>query len=159
MGRVGSYPTFSPLPMTGFQDRSWAVSLCCTCPEVTLGGRYPLSLPCGARTFLIRGLSACVRGCLTWSRKYCTPRKAKCQISLQILLKNSILYKIRATVCFGRRLPIHEKIHKPAACRYSCGACCDVYRQALSSLGEKDGLRGSIQSICLWVKAKLAKHR
>ena len=31
-----------------------AVSLCCTCPEVTLGGRYPLSLPCGARTFLTR---------------------------------------------------------------------------------------------------------
>jgi len=49
-----------------------AVSLCCTCPEVTLGGRYPLSLPCGARTFLIRSLSACVRGCPAWSRKYCT---------------------------------------------------------------------------------------
>lgn len=30
-----------------------AVSLCCTCPGVTPGGRYPLSLPCGARTFLI----------------------------------------------------------------------------------------------------------
>ena len=29
-----------------------AVSLCCTCPEVTLGRRYLLSLPCGARTFL-----------------------------------------------------------------------------------------------------------
>ena len=69
------------------------VSLCCTCPEVTLGGRYPLSLPCGARTFLIRGLSACVRGCPTWSRKYCTPTDAKCQISLQILLENDILYK------------------------------------------------------------------
>ena len=31
-----------------------AVSLCCTCPGVTPGGRYPLSLPCGARTFLTR---------------------------------------------------------------------------------------------------------
>ena len=50
-----------------------ATSLCCTCPEVTLGGRYPLSLPCGARTFLIRSLSACVRGCPTWSRGYCNP--------------------------------------------------------------------------------------
>ena len=30
-----------------------AVYLCCTIPEVTLGGRYPLSLPCAARTFLI----------------------------------------------------------------------------------------------------------
>ena len=35
-----------------------AVYLCCTCPEVAFGGRYPLSLPCGARTFLVRGLSA-----------------------------------------------------------------------------------------------------
>ena len=55
--------------------------LCCTCPEVTLGGRYPLSLPCGARTFLIRGLSACVRGCPTWLRKYCTPQRRKSQMS------------------------------------------------------------------------------
>ena len=68
-----------------------AVYLCCTCPKVTLGGRYPLSLPCGARTFLIRGLSACVRGCPTWSRKYCTPSGAKCQISLQNLLRKGIL--------------------------------------------------------------------
>ena len=29
-----------------------AVYLCCTFPEIALGGRYPLSLPCGARTFL-----------------------------------------------------------------------------------------------------------
>ena len=57
------------------------VSLCCTCPEIALGGRYPLSLPYGARTFLIRGLSACVRGCPTWSRKYCTANKPKCQMS------------------------------------------------------------------------------
>ena len=49
-----------------------AVYLCCTCPGVTPGGHYPLSLPYGARTFLIRSLSACVRGCPTWSRKYCT---------------------------------------------------------------------------------------
>ncbi len=58
-----------------------AESLCCTCPEVTLGGRYPLSLPCGARTFLIRGLSACSRGCPTWLRKYCTPSGGDCQTS------------------------------------------------------------------------------
>ncbi len=31
-----------------------AVYLCCTCPGVTPGGRYPLSLPYGARTFLTR---------------------------------------------------------------------------------------------------------
>ena len=35
-----------------------AVYLCCTFPEVAFGGRYPLSLPCGARTFLMSGLSA-----------------------------------------------------------------------------------------------------
>ena len=35
-----------------------AVYLCCTFPEVAFGGRYPLSLPCGARTFLMYGLSA-----------------------------------------------------------------------------------------------------
>ncbi|MGM9553042.1 MAG: hypothetical protein ACI3V2_01945, partial [Faecousia sp.] len=26
----------------------------CTFPEVAFGGRYPLSLPCGARTFLMK---------------------------------------------------------------------------------------------------------
>ncbi len=45
-----------------------AVYLCCTFPEVAFGGRYPLSLPCGARTFLIGGLSACPRDCLFSSR-------------------------------------------------------------------------------------------
>jgi len=58
-----------------------AVSLCCTCPEVTLGGRYPLSLPCGARTFLIWNLSVSIRGCPTWSRKYCNRIFIKCQTS------------------------------------------------------------------------------
>ena len=38
--------------------QSTAVYLCCTFPVVAYGGRYPLSLPCGARTFLTRGLSA-----------------------------------------------------------------------------------------------------
>ena len=70
-----------------------AVSLCCTCPGVTPGGRYPLSLPCGARTFLIRSLSACVRGCPTRSRKYCNPIRADCQIPLQILFRGGILLK------------------------------------------------------------------
>ena len=34
-----------------------AVYLCCTFPEVAFGGRYPLSLPYGARTFLMTELS------------------------------------------------------------------------------------------------------
>ena len=71
---------------------SAVVYLCCTCPEVTLGGRYPLSLPCGARTFLIRGLSACVRGCPTWSRKYCTATNPKSQMSCKIFYEG-IYYK------------------------------------------------------------------
>ena len=65
----------------------YAVYLCCTCPEVTLGGRYPLSLPCGARTFLIWGLSATIRGCPTWSLKYCTASALKSQMSCKIFLK------------------------------------------------------------------------
>ena len=35
-----------------------AVYLCCTFPRVAPGGCYPLSLPYGARTFLMNGLSA-----------------------------------------------------------------------------------------------------
>ena len=58
-----------------------AVSLCCTCPGVTPGGRYPLSLPFGARTFLTWGLSAPSRGCPTRSRKYCNPNMPDCQTS------------------------------------------------------------------------------
>ena len=73
MGRVGSYPTFSPL-LPGIEDARLAVYLCCTCPEVPLGGRYPLSLPYEARTFLIWSLSASIRGCPTRSRKYCTAK-------------------------------------------------------------------------------------
>ena len=49
-----------------------AVYLCCTFPEVAFGGRYPLSLPCGARTFLMNRLSPCPRDCLAYSHKYCT---------------------------------------------------------------------------------------
>ena len=61
-----------------------AVSFCCTCPGVTPGGRYPLSLPCEARTFLIRSLSACVRGCPARSREYCNPWMRSCQMSCKI---------------------------------------------------------------------------
>ena len=61
-GRVSSYLAFPPLPAKP------AVSLCCTIPEVAFGGRYPLSLPYGARTFLIDGLSACPRDCLAYSQ-------------------------------------------------------------------------------------------
>ena len=52
--------------------RSRAVSFCCTCPRVAPGGCYPLSLPCGARTFLTHSLSAYARDCSTRSNRYCT---------------------------------------------------------------------------------------
>ena len=44
-----------------------AVYLCCTFPEVAFGGRYPLFLPCGARTFLMNRLSPCPRDCPAYS--------------------------------------------------------------------------------------------
>ncbi len=55
---VSSYLTFPPLLRVPVQPAYGAVYLCCTFPEVTLGGRYPLFLPCGARTFLTNGFSA-----------------------------------------------------------------------------------------------------
>ena len=68
-------------PFHPYSFKEWAVSLCCTCPEVTLGGRYPLSLPCGARTFLIWVLSVPIRGCPPRSRIYCTSWRGKSQMS------------------------------------------------------------------------------
>ena len=43
------------LPRLSTLTSEEAVYLCCTFPEVAFGGRYPLSLPCGARTFLTEG--------------------------------------------------------------------------------------------------------
>ena len=70
-------------PCGSFEEAS-AVSLCCTCPRVTPGRRYLLSLPCGARTFLIWRLSATIRGCPARSLQYCTLNWAGCQISCKI---------------------------------------------------------------------------
>ena len=56
-----------------------AVAFCCTFPEVAFGGRYPLSLPCGARTFLTVGLSAVPRGCPARLQGYFSPGFQKCQ--------------------------------------------------------------------------------
>ena len=50
------HPYFADAGSEALTDK--AVYLCCTFPEVAFGGRYPLSLPCGARTFLMYGLSA-----------------------------------------------------------------------------------------------------
>ena len=48
-----------------------AVYLCCTCPRVAPGGCYPLSLPCGARTFLTCWLSPHMRGRPARSTPHC----------------------------------------------------------------------------------------
>ena len=57
-----------------------AVYLCCTFPEVAFGGRYPLSLPCEARTFLMNGLSACPRDRLFSSHGHFTTPSAALSI-------------------------------------------------------------------------------
>ena len=56
-----------------------AVSFCCTCPRVTPGGRYPLSLPCGARTFLMAALSGSPRDRLSCLPNYFTGTEPPCQ--------------------------------------------------------------------------------
>ncbi len=71
-----------------------AVYLCCTCPGVTPGGRYPLSLLCGARTFLIWSLSASIRGCPARSGAYYSPNIPDRQIPLQILFLPAILIAV-----------------------------------------------------------------
>ena len=83
----GSFPR--PAPRGIAFSRRWfpdryrvtlsAVYLCCTFPEVAFGGRYPLSLPCGARTFLTTGLSAWPRDCLSYSPVYFSGIRRDCQ--------------------------------------------------------------------------------
>ena len=62
-----------------------AECFCCTFPIVTYAGRYPASLPCGARTFLIHPKDA--RDCLPYP-------KYKIQLFLEI-------YIIQTTFCKG----------------------------------------------------------
>ena len=112
--RVSSYLAFPPLPhpqpeyhlrpvicghkkLTWFRLEDTAVYLCCTCPEVAFGGRYPLSLPCGARTFLTHRLSPCARGCPACSLCVFYPLTA----ALSTLIERNIL-KLK---CFGYIIP------------------------------------------------------
>ena len=59
--------------------RGEAVYLCCTFPEVAFGGRYPLSLPYGARTFLMTALSGTPRDRLSCLPYYFTGGISPCQ--------------------------------------------------------------------------------
>ena len=74
-----STPSGALLPHLSTLTSDEAVFLCCTFPEVAFGGRYPLSLPCGARTFLTAGLSASPRDRLFYSPHYFTGARGGCQ--------------------------------------------------------------------------------
>ena len=68
------------------------VYFCCTFPQIALGGRYPLSLPCGARTFLTTSLSASPRDCLSYSHKYFIPWHGACQRKMHCYFFVPVLY-------------------------------------------------------------------
>ena len=70
------------------------VYFCCTFPQITLGGRYPLSLPCGARTFLTASLSASPRDCLLYSHNYFSPSGGACQRKIHCYFFRPALYYI-----------------------------------------------------------------
>ena len=69
-----------------------AVFLCCTFPQIALGGRYPLSLPCGARTFLTASLSASPRDCLSYSQTYFSVSLGACQRKIRCYFTLPVLY-------------------------------------------------------------------
>ena len=95
-----SQPMGELLPrLSTLTRRSRAVYLCCTFPEVAFGGRYPLSLPCGARTFLMNRLSPCPRDCLAYSHEYCTRPAAESQ---------PIFAECRFVKHIGQRTPLER---------------------------------------------------
>ena len=102
--KAGLRPTFklSPVPCGPLartpQERPChhgstapAVYLCCTFPEVAFGGRYPLFLPCGARTFLMAALSPPPRGRLFYSPCYSTKVPLRCQQPLLLFRFSAII--------------------------------------------------------------------
>ena len=61
------------LPRLSILTACAAVYFCCTVPEVTLGGRYPLSLSYEARTFLtVRPFDVVRRDRAALLRSYCS---------------------------------------------------------------------------------------
>ncbi len=79
---VSSYLAFSSLPL-------WAVIFCCTFLKVSLTGRYPASLLCGARTFLVRCLSTLLYATIQFTILYYTHFLYFCQASFVSLLSIS----------------------------------------------------------------------
>ena len=109
-----------------------AVSLCCTCPGVAPGGRYPLSLPCGARTFLIWVLSVPIRGCPPRSRIYCTSWGGKSQMSCKFFSERIyyiICLPVQLSITYtnwnlaGYRIPGHCEPEFPVIANQSADWC------------------------------------
>ena len=76
---VSSYLAFSSLPLR-------AVIFCCTFLKVSLTGRYPASLLCGARTFLVRCLSTLLYATIQFTILYYTHFFLFCQDSSTCLI-------------------------------------------------------------------------
>ena len=90
---------FLPEPLrwvlSGAREFNGAVYLCCTFPEVAFGGRYPLSMPYGARTFLTHRLSPYARGRSVHSLINSTTHFSTCQCNSYVCHKlrcHKILY-------------------------------------------------------------------
>ena len=79
--RVSSYLAFPPLPRICLSGRCGAVYFCCTFPRVAPGGCYPLSLPCGARTFLTGGPFAPSARLSSLLPDYHTGKNEMCQMA------------------------------------------------------------------------------
>ena len=90
------------LPRLSTLTSEEAVYLCCTFPEVAFGGRYPLSLPCGARTFLMNRLSPCPRNCLAYSQSLLYRMAPEKSTGDRLLRRGAV--KIRGAAS-GRRPP------------------------------------------------------
>ena len=68
--------------------KRWAVIFCCTFLKVSLTGRYPASLLCGARTFLVRYLSVLLYATIRFTSLYFTWFLLFCQF------KQSLRFRI-----------------------------------------------------------------
>ena len=77
------------LPRLSTLTSEEAVYLCCTFPEVAFGGRYPLSLPCGARTFLMNSFRLVPATVWPTRRVYCTGWRRKSQPEIGVLRRGA----------------------------------------------------------------------
>lgn len=90
MSPCGGWALTPPFHLFPAKSRK-VVYFCCTCPRVTPGGRYPLSLPYGARTFLMYSLSTCTRGRSVCSRGLFYPNAGVKSIIILYLQRKSLI--------------------------------------------------------------------